>query len=592
MNTTEHSRTNYCGELTRENIGQTVLLKGWAAKIRNLGSLIFIDLRDTTGICQIVIKEENEKIFELADTVKSEYVLEVRGAIYARESVNPQIPTGEIEVIADHLEILNTSETPPIYIKDDDNVSDTSRLKYRYLDLRKPSLQRNLKIRSKVSKVTRDYLDENRFIEIETPFLSKPTPEGARDYLVPSRINAHRFYALPQSPQLMKQLLMVAGMDRYYQIVKCFRDEDLRANRQPEFTQIDLEMSFVDVEDVIAMNEGLLKRLFREILDVELKTPLPRMDYHEAMERYGSDKPDLRIDFHIENVSEIFRNTELAPFADAISRGGSVRGINFSQLSDRYSRKAVEKLVSVVKDNGAKALFWLKIEEDGFSSSFKKFIDQETFEKIRNLFSARANDLILFIADDDNVVLESLSTLRTFIAREQGLLKQGEYAPVWIVNFPLFERDLETGALTSKHHPFTHPVEEDLDLLETNPELVRSKAYDIVINGDEMGGGSIRINNSHLQQRVFRALELTDEEIEGKFGFFTDAMKYGAPPHGGIAYGLDRLTMLFTGADNIRDVIAFPKTQSATCLMTGAPSFVDDEQLSELHISLKDDAAV
>lgn len=580
-------RTHMCGELRVSNISEEVVLMGWVQKKRNLGSLIFVDLRDTTGIIQIVFDDTiSEDLFESAEMLKSEYVIAIRGTVRKRESVNNMIPTGEVEILAKELKILDEAETPPIYIKDDDDVSESARLKYRYLDLRKPFMQENLKIRHKTAKVIRDYLDENRFVEIETPMLTKPTPEGARDYLVPSRVNPGQFYALPQSPQLMKQLLMVSGMDRYYQIVRCFRDEDLRANRQPEFTQVDMEMSFVDVGDVIELNERLLYRVFKELKGIEIELPIKRMTYAEAMDRFGSDKPDLRFGFEIVDISEIVANSGFKVFSGTVKNNGEVRGINVNGFEDSFSRKDISKLEDFVKTFGAKGLAWIKITNEGISSPIAKFLSEEELNNIVDKMEGKVGDLLLFVADKPNVIFNSLGNLRVEIAKKLNIIDKDDLKLVWITEFPLFEYDEEEGRYVAKHHPFTHPMEEDLHLLETEPEKVRAKAYDIVINGDEIGGGSIRINNSELQERMFKALGFTMEEAWDKFGFLLNAFKYGTPPHGGLAYGFDRLIMLLTDMDNIRDVIAFPKTQSATCLLTNAPSNVKSDQLKEAHIKL------
>ena len=580
-------RTHMCGNLRVSNIGEEVVLMGWVQKQRNLGSLIFADLRDTTGIAQIVFDDTlSEEIFKKAEKIRSEYVIAVKGKVRKRESINKEIPTGEIEVLASELKILDEAETPPIYIKDDDDVSESMRLKYRYLDLRKPSMQENLKTRHKVAKVIREFLDENNFVEIETPMLTKPTPEGARDYLVPSRVNPGEFYALPQSPQLMKQLLMVSGMDRYYQIVRCFRDEDLRANRQPEFTQVDMEMSFVDVDDVIELNERLLYKLFKEIKGMEIELPIKRMTYDEAMERFGSDKPDLRFGFELVNISDIVANSSFKVFSETISNNGEVRGININGYGDKFSRKDISKLEEYVKTFGAKGLAWIKITNEGITSPIAKFLGEEELSEIIKKINGKENDLLLFVADKPSVVFDSLGNLRIEVAKKLDIIDKNDLKLLWITEFPLFEYDEEEGRYVAKHHPFTHPMDEDIELLETEPEKVRAKAYDIVINGDEMGGGSMRINNRELQERMFKALGFTMEEAWDKFGFLLEAFKYGTPPHGGLAYGFDRLIMLLTNNDNIRDVIAFPKTQSATCLLTNAPTAVSPEQLKEVHVKL------
>jgi aspartyl-tRNA synthetase len=580
-------RTVMCGKLSSSNIDEEVTLMGWVQRERNLGGIQFVDLRDITGIVQIVFDEFAPiELKEKADLLRPEFVIAVQGTVRKRESINPNIPTGEIEVLAKDLRILDTASTPPIYIKDEDNVSETMRLKYRYLDLRKPFMQNNLILRAKLAKVVRDFLYENNFIEIETPMLTKPTPEGARDYLVPSRVNPGKFYALPQSPQLMKQLLMVSGFDRYYQIVKCFRDEDLRANRQPEFTQIDMEMSFVDIDDVIEINELLLKRIFKEFKNIDIELPIKRMTYKESMERFGVDKPDLRFGFEIVDITEKVIDSNFKVFSDTIKNGGKVKGINVNGYSDKFTRKDIQNLEEYCKTYNAKGLAWIKVTEEGVTSPISKFFSSEELNEILLSFDAKAGDLILIVADKESIVYDSLGNLRNEVAKKLNIINENDYALVWIVEFPLFEYSEEENRYVAKHHPFTHPMDEDIDLLETDPQRVRAKAYDIVINGDEIGGGSIRINNSDLQKRMFKALGFTEEEAYDKFGFLIDAFKYGTPPHGGIAYGFDRLTMLLTNSENIRDVIAFPKTQSATCLLTNAPSTVSNEQLEEVHIKV------
>lgn len=580
-------RTDMCGNLRLDDVGREVILMGWVQRQRNLGSLIFVDLRDTSGITQVVFDDTiSKEIFKKAEKIRSEYVLAVRGKVRKRESVNNEIPTGKIEILADTLKILDESETPPIYIKDGDEVSEAMRLKYRYLDLRKPSMQKKLKMRHKAAKIIRDFLDENNFVEIETPMLTKPTPEGARDYLVPSRINAGKFYALPQSPQLMKQLLMVSGMDRYYQIVRCFRDEDLRANRQPEFTQVDMEMSFVDIEDVIEVNERLLKRLFKELKGVDITIPIQRMTYKEAMNRFGSDKPDLRFGFEIRDISDLVGNSSFKVFKNTIDNNGQVRGINVDGHEGDFSRKDISKLEEYIKTFGAKGLAWIKITKEEISSPIAKFLSKEELDNIIERMNGKAGDLLLFVADKENIVLDSLGNLRVEIAKKLNVIDKDDLKLLWITEFPLFEWSEEEKRYVAKHHPFTHPMDEDIDLLETQPEKVRAKAYDIVINGDEMGGGSIRINDSDLQERMFKALGFTMKEAWNKFGFLLEAFKYGTPPHGGLAYGFDRLMMLLTESDNIKDVIAFPKTQSATCLLTDAPTEVSEKQLEEVHIKV------
>lgn len=579
-------RTHMCGSLRIDNEGQEVVLMGWIQKRRNLGSLIFVDLRDTSGIAQVVFDSNvSEETFDKAETLRSEYVLAIRGKVHKRQSINKELPTGEIEIFVEELKILDEAETPPIYIKDNDDVAESMRLKYRYLDLRKPSMQSNLMMRHKTAKLVREFLDENCFVEVETPMLTKPTPEGARDYVVPSRVNPGKFYALPQSPQLFKQLLMISGMERYYQIVKCFRDEDLRANRQPEFTQVDIEMSFVDIEDVLSINEKLIYKIFKELKGVEISLPIARMTYNEAMDRFGSDKPDLRFGFEIKCLSDIVKDSEFKVFSGAIKDGGDVRAININGYGDEFTRKKITQLEDFVKTYGAKGLAWIKITDDGITSPIAKFLKEEELNGILEKMEAKKGDLILIVADKPTVVFASLGSLRVEVAKILNLINRDEYKLVWITEFPLFEYDDEENRYVAKHHPFTHPVDEDIELLETTPEKVRAKAYDIVINGDEIGGGSIRINNSQLQERMFKALGFTMDEAWDKFGFLLEAFKYGAPPHGGIAYGFDRLVMLLTGSDNIRDVIAFPKTQSATCLLTNAPTVLTEAQLDEIHIT-------
>ncbi len=583
----EFKRSHMCGELRSENIGEEVVLMGWVAKKRNLGSLVFFDLRDKTGITQIVVREEDKENHDLASHLGQEYVVEVKGLVRERESKNPDMATGDIEIVAEKINVLDKANTPPIYIKDDDDVAENLKLKYRYLDMRKASVQKNLKLRSDIVRTIREYMYENYFTEVETPFLTKPTPEGARDYLVPSRINQGEFYALPQSPQLLKQILMIGSLDRYFQVVKCFRDEDLRANRQPEFTQLDMELSFAGQDDVIAVNEGLIKELFDKYTDYDLTLPIPRMDYSEAMESYGSDKPDLRFGYKIQNISEIWKDSEFKVFADNTSEGKSVRAINFKNLADKYSRKQLDKLTDFVKHYGLGGLSYIKYGAE-VNSSISKFLTDDILNNMIDKLEIENNDLILIAADKDKKVLEGLGALRNKVAKDNDLYEK-EYALTWVVNFPMFEYNEEEDRYVSQHHPFTMPNEEDIHLLKTHPEQVRTQAYDIVINGDEMGGGSVRINNSELQKEIFEALNLTEEDIKNKFGFFIEALSYGTPPHAGLAYGLDRLLMLFAKTDNIKDVIAFPKTQSATCPLTEAPTIVDDKALDEIGISVRSD---
>lgn len=582
-------RTHMCGELTAADRGKQVVLNGWVAKQRNLGGLIFADLRDKTGIVQIVFDDTiPSELFDKADTLRSEYVVGVKGVVRERSARNANIATGDIEVKAEDLIIYSTADTPPIYIRDDDNVDDNLRLKYRYLDLRKLKMQKNLTFRHKVVKLARDYFDENGFTEVETPMLIRSTPEGARDYIVPSRVFPGSFYALPQSPQLFKQLLMVGGTDRYMQVVKCFRDEDLRADRQPEFTQIDLEMSFVDTDDVIEVQEGFIKRVFKELMGIDIATPLPRLTWREAMERYGSDKPDTRFGFELKKLNDVVAGCGFKVFTDALEKGGDVRGICIDGGSGFFSRKDIDKLAESAKSYGAKGLVWIRVSDEGFNSSVNKFFDQEELGRIAGVFGAKDGDLILIVSDRAGVVFDTLGFLRREAASRMGLLNDREFKLLWVVDFPLFEKDDETGELKAMHHPFTSPKSEDIPLLDNEPEKVRANAYDIVLNGVELGGGSIRIHDRDLQSKMFDILGLTPEECEDKFGFLIEAFKYGAPPHGGLAYGLDRLVMLLLGEPSIREVMAFPKNQNAQCLVSDAPSPVDREQLDELGIDVRD----
>ena len=577
-----------CGTLNMSNVDQEVVLNGWVAKRRNLGGLIFVDLRDKTGIVQVTFDDTiPQEVFDKADSLRGEYVIGVKGVVKERSAKNLNISTGEIEVFAKDIVIYAEAETPPIYIKDDDNVDDNLRLKYRYLDLRKVKMQRNLTFRHKVVKVTRDYFDENGFTEVETPMLIKSTPEGARDYIVPSRVHQGSFYALPQSPQLFKQLLMVGGTDRYMQIVKCFRDEDLRADRQPEFTQIDLEMSFVDMDDVIAMQEGFLKRVFKDVMNIDIPTPFPRLTWDEAMERYGSDKPDTRFGFELKKLNDVVAGCDFKVFTDALEAGGDVRGICIDGGSEQFSRKDIDKLTNETKAYGAKGLVWIRVNEGEYASSVNKFFTQEQLAEIANVFDAKVGDLIFICSDKAKVVFDSLGFLRREIAKRMGLLDDSQYNLLWVVDFPLFEKDDETGELHAMHHPFTSPKIDQLHLLDTNPEAVKANAYDIVLNGVELGGGSIRIHDKDVQAKMFEVLGLTKEECDEKFGFLIEAFKYGVPPHGGLAYGLDRLVMLLLGESSIREVMAFPKNQNAQCLVSEAPAPVDQVQLEELGIETK-----
>ena len=583
-------RTHYCGTLRKENIGEKVTVNGWVAKSRRLGGLVFADIRDRSGIVQVVFGNGTpEDVVEKANSLRSEYCVGITGTVCERESKNEEMETGFIEIIAEELSIYSESDTPPIYIKDDDNVSGDLRLKYRYLDLRKPIMQKTLQFRSKMYNVVRNFYYENGFTEVETPVLAKPTPEGARDYLVPSRVNPGKFYALPQSPQQFKQLLMIGGTDRYVQIAKCYRDEDLRADRQPEFTQIDLEMSFADQDDIIAVQEAFLKRLFKEMKGIDIKTPLPRLSWDEAMNRYGSDKPDLRFGFELVDIADAVKDCAFEVFTNAIKDGGKVMGIKIDGGSPRFSRKDIDKMVESVKTFKAKGLVWIRVEDNEIKSSVNKFFSQEELADLASKFDAKAGDLILIASGPKEVVWASLGFLRRDIAGRLGLLDPDRFELLWVVDFPMFEWSEEEQRYTAMHHPFTSPKKEHIGYLKSGElDKIYADAYDIVINGYEAGGGSIRIHDSELQQTIFEVLQLTEEEIRTRFGFFIDAFKYGAPPHGGLAFGLDRLCMLLLGTDDIRQVIAFPKNQNAQCVMSEAPTVVSQQQLDELSIAIKE----
>lgn len=587
-------RNIMCGDARESHIGQKVTVMGWVQRNRNLGGLQFIDLRDREGILQVVFNDDlGEEILEKAKSIRPEYCIAVTGEIVKRESVNPNMPTGMVELKAEELKILSESDTPPIYIKEDLDAAESIRLKYRYLDLRRPDMQNIFKIRHKTTKAIRDYLDQNGFLEMETPILTKSTPEGARDYLVPSRNYPGMFYALPQSPQLFKQLLMVSGFDRYFQIVKCFRDEDLRANRQPEFTQVDLEMSFVEQDDVMALNEGLIKHVFKEVLGVDVKTPIKRMTFKDAMEKYGSDKPDLRFGMEITNLSDVVKECGFKVFTDAIANGGSVRGLCLEGGAS-MGRKDIDRLGEFVKTFKAKGLAWIQLKEEGVKSPIAKFFSEEDLNKIIETMGAKTGDLILIVADKNSVVLKALGELRLELSRKFDLVKdKSEFNFTWITEFDLLEYDEEEGRYFAAHHPFTMPMDEDIKYLDTDPGRVRAKAYDLVLNGEELGGGSIRIHDTKLQEKMFEVLGFTQESAWERFGFLLEAFKFGPPPHGGLAFGLDRMIMFLAGTENIKDVITFPKNQNAFCYLTEAPNIVDEEQLKELGIETikKEDTA-
>jgi len=580
-------RTYMCGELREKHIGETVTLMGWVAKERNMGGLVFVDVRDRSGISQIVFEPDNAELLEKATELHMEYVIAVTGTVRMRSNINDNIPTGKVEVEASELRILNTSDVTPFVVTDDVKAGEDLRLKYRYLDLRRPTLVKTLQLRHRVTQVARRYFDENGFLEIETPILTKSTPEGARDYLVPSRVYPGNFFALPQSPQQYKQLLMLGGMDRYIQIAKCFRDEDLRADRQPEFTQIDLEMSFVDEDDVMNMNEGFLKRVFKEVLDYDVTLPLPRLTWQEAMDRYGSDKPDTRFGMELCDMSELFDGCGFSAFSDTVKNGGTVRAINAKGLSDKLTRKTLDNLVEFVKTYKAKGMAWLIIDENEIRGSIAKFFSPEELRAIADKAQAKAGDVILFVADlKASVVYASLGALRCEIAKRFDLIPEGMFNLLWVTDFPLLEYDEEENRYVAMHHPFTSPKDEDIALLDTDPGKVRAKAYDIVLNGYELGGGSIRIYDHAMQQKMFECLGFTPEQAQERFGYLLNAFRYGTPPHGGLAYGLDRIVMLMANCDSIRDTIAFPKVKDSGELMIQSPDVVDKKQLDELGLAI------
>ena len=578
-------RTMMCGEPREANIGSKITLMGWVQRNRKLGGLEFIDLRDRTGIMQIVFGEEiNAESFEKAKSVRPEYCIAVTGEVVKRQSPNENMPTGMVELLCEEIKILSESDTPPIYIKENLDAAENIRLKYRYLDLRRPDMHRIFAIRSKTTKVIRDYLEENNFLDVETPVLGKSTPEGARDYLVPSRNYQGKFYALPQSPQLYKQLLMMSGFDRYYQIAKCFRDEDLRANRQPEFTQVDMELSFVEQDDVMALNEGLIARVFKEVIGVDVQLPIKRMTFKDAMEKYGSDKPDLRFGMEITNITEAVKDMDFVVFKSAIENGGSVRALCLKGGAS-LGRKPIDKLGEFVKTYRAKGLAWIQLKEDGVKSSLAKFLTDDVTENIVKTMGAETGDAIFIVADKDSVVLQSLGALRLELAKQFDLIKdKNEFNFTWVTEFPFFEYSEEEERFKACHHPFTSPMDEDLEFVESDPARVRAKAYDLVLNGEELGGGSIRIHDSAIQERMLKALGFTEERAWESFGFLLQALKFGAPPHGGLAFGLDRMIMFLAGTENIKDVIAFPKNQNAFCYLSEAPNVVDEKQIDELGL--------
>ena len=584
-------RTTYCGLITESYLGQEVTLKGWVHNRRDLGGLIFVDVRDREGVVQVVFNPDfSKEALAIAERIRSEYVVEIKGTVTKRdeETVNPKIKTGQVEVQASEITIINKSETPPFSINDENlNVDENIRLKYRYLDLRREQFAQTFKLRHRTTQAIRRYLDESGFYDIETPVLTKSTPEGARDYLVPSRVHEGEFYALPQSPQLFKQLLMMSGFDKYYQIVKCFRDEDLRADRQPEFTQVDIEMSFVEQEDVIQLGEQMLKSVMKDVKGISIEEAFPRMTYAEAMERYGSDKPDTRFGMELIDVSELGQVMDFKVFKGAVENGGQVKAIVVEDGADKYTRKDIDGLTEFVNIYGAKGLAWVKVVEDGLNGPIARFFDETHVEKLQSLTQAKAGDLVLFVADSKDVVAQSLGALRVKLAKELNLLDPNQFNFLWVTDWPLLEYDDESHRYVAAHHPFTSPKPEDLDRLESAPETVQAQAYDIVLNGFELGGGSIRIHDGEIQSKMFKALGFSEESAQEQFGFLLDAFKFGAPPHGGIALGLDRLVMLLTGASNLRDTIAFPKTASATDLLTDAPSEVSEKQLDELSLRIK-----
>ncbi|MEK4494962.1 aspartate--tRNA ligase [Ureibacillus sp. FSL W8-0352] len=581
-------RTHHCGVLREEHHGQQVVLKGWVQRRRDLGSLIFVDVRDRTGIVQVVFGDEAPQAREIADKIRSEFVVEVEGKVVLRDpsQVNPNIETGKIEVVATDIKIINTSKTPPFAIEDYVDINEDVRLKYRYLDLRRPVMYNTFKLRSDVTRTIRNFLQNDGFLEVETPILTKSTPEGARDYLVPSRVHEGEFYALPQSPQLFKQLLMVAGFEKYFQIARCFRDEDLRADRQPEFTQVDIETSFMSMDEIIDMTERMLAAVMKEVKGIEVQTPFPRISYQEAMDRFGSDKPDVRFGLELINLTDIVKDSNFKVFTSAVEKGGVVKAINVKGANDKFTRKDIDALTEFVAIYGAKGLAWIKVTEEGFTGPIAKFFEGQIVEDIKNATGAEPGDLLLFGADDASIVAASLGALRNKLGKELGIIDESQFAFLWVTDWPLLEWDEDEKRYTAAHHPFTRPFDEDIELMDTNPDQVRAQAYDIVLNGYELGGGSLRIYERDLQEKMFKLLGFTEEQAKEQFGFLLEAFEYGVPPHGGIAMGLDRLVMILAGRNNLRDTIAFPKTATASCLLTDAPSEVSPKQLEELHLKV------
>ncbi|MBM7606977.1 aspartyl-tRNA synthetase [Lysinibacillus composti] len=582
-------RTHACGEITEQHVGEKVVLKGWVQRRRDLGGLIFVDVRDRTGIVQVVFGDDAPEALQLADKIRSEYVIEIEGEIILRDEsqVNPNISTGKIEVVASSIQIINEAKTPPFAIEDKVEVGEDLRLKYRYLDLRRPAMYNTFKLRSDITRSIRNFLQNEGFLEVETPILTKSTPEGARDYLVPSRVHEGEFYALPQSPQLFKQLLMVSGFEKYFQIARCFRDEDLRADRQPEFTQVDIETSFMSMDDIIEMNERLIQTVMKEAKGIDVQLPFQRMSYKEAMARFGSDKPDVRFGLELVQLSEIVKDSSFKVFTAAVESGGEVKAINVKANADKYTRKDIDALTEFASIYGAKGLAWIKVTEEGFTGPIAKFFVGQIVEDIMKATDAAPGDLLLFVADQSSVVAAALGALRSKLGKELGLIDESIYAFLWITDWPLLEYDEEAGRYTAAHHPFTRPFDEDIEKMDTNPSEVRAQAYDIVLNGYELGGGSLRIFERDLQEKMFELLGFSKEDAQEQFGFLLEAFEYGVPPHGGLAFGLDRFVMLLAGRNNLRDTIAFPKTATASDLLTSAPSEVSDAQLKELNLTVK-----